>query len=230
MDDIKSNIAKNIADLRLSRGMTQFELAQKLSYSDKAVSKWERGESIPDVTVLVAIASLFGVTLDYLVSCGHSENDKNDENDENGAEALSDANSKNGKIDRDEKKKRDRIIITEISMLLVWFIATAVFLVLSLALPMFGARWLSFVYAVPMSTVVWLVFNSVWFDRHLNYFIVSLLIWSLLCSIYLTVLAVGYNLGLIFILGVPSQLIIIMCSRFANPSPKKIKGSGGASE
>ena len=72
MEDLKHIIAKNICDLRTAKGMTQLELAEKLNYSDKAVSKWERGESVPDITVLKEIADLFDVTLDYLVEPGNS--------------------------------------------------------------------------------------------------------------------------------------------------------------
>ena len=72
MQDLKPVIAKNIADLRVAHGFTQLELAEKLNYSDKAVSKWERGESLPDVTVLKQISDLFGVTLDYLVNKEHA--------------------------------------------------------------------------------------------------------------------------------------------------------------
>ena len=68
MNDIKAIIAKNITDLRLAKGLTQLELAEQLHYSDKAVSKWERGESVPEISTLMAIADLFGVTLDHLVN------------------------------------------------------------------------------------------------------------------------------------------------------------------
>ena len=67
MEDIKSIVAKNITELRLLNNMTQMELAEKLNYSDKTISKWERAESSPDIAVLVDIADLFGVSLDYLV-------------------------------------------------------------------------------------------------------------------------------------------------------------------
>ena len=68
MENIKQIVAKNIADLRRASGLTQMEFAEKLNYSDKAVSKWERGDSLPDVAVLKQIADLFQVTLDYLVT------------------------------------------------------------------------------------------------------------------------------------------------------------------
>ena len=72
MSDIKSVVAKNIAELRQANGMTQLELAEKLNYSDKAVSKWERGDSMPDISVLVEIADLFHVSLDYLIHEDHT--------------------------------------------------------------------------------------------------------------------------------------------------------------
>lgn len=73
MNDIKSIVAKNIAELRQSNNMTQLELAEKINYSDKAISKWERAESSPDISVLVDIAAVFGVTVDYLVKADHAE-------------------------------------------------------------------------------------------------------------------------------------------------------------
>ena len=71
LEDIRSVIAANITALRTSSGMTQLDLAEKLHYSDKAVSKWERGESVPEIGTLTAIADLFGVPLDYLVRSEH---------------------------------------------------------------------------------------------------------------------------------------------------------------
>ena len=52
MDDLKLTVARDLADCRRAAGLTQLQLAEKLNYSDKAVSKWERGESLPDVAVL----------------------------------------------------------------------------------------------------------------------------------------------------------------------------------
>ena len=73
MEDLKKIIARNIVDLRRANNMTQLELAEKLNYTDKAVSKWERGESLPDISVLKTIADLFGVKIDYLVTVDHVE-------------------------------------------------------------------------------------------------------------------------------------------------------------
>ena len=69
MDDekVKYRIGANIAAYRKQEGLTQAGLADKLNYSDKAVSKWERGESIPDVLTLMQMATLFGITVNDLV-------------------------------------------------------------------------------------------------------------------------------------------------------------------
>ena len=76
MEDLKSIIAENITALRKGSSMTQIELAEKLNYSDKAISKWERGESVPDITVLKTIADMFGVTVDYLLVREHISEDQ----------------------------------------------------------------------------------------------------------------------------------------------------------
>ena len=65
-EKLKIQIGTNISAFRRQCGMTQAELAERLNYTDKAVSKWERGESMPDVTTLVQLADLFGVSLDDL--------------------------------------------------------------------------------------------------------------------------------------------------------------------
>ena len=64
--DCKS-IGATVSALRKKSGMTQWELAQKLDVTDKAVSRWENGQSYPDITLFPRIASLFGVTVDFLL-------------------------------------------------------------------------------------------------------------------------------------------------------------------
>lgn len=194
MEEIKLIISKNITQLRQAKGMTQIELAEKLNYSDKAVSKWERGESIPDVTVLAKVADMFGVTLDYLVH-PHKSADSN-------AIKLSDT-----------IRKRNHIFITGISILLVWLIATLTFVVVDLIPVSTAIQWFFFIYAVPVSSIVWLVFNSIWFNRKRNYLIVSILVWSILFSLHITFWYYGINIWLIYLLGIPGQIIIILWSR-----------------
>ena len=75
MNDLKQIIASNISKLRKQKKLTQLEFAKALNYSDKAISKWERAESIPDIIILKQIADLFGVTVDYIIN-EHTDNEK----------------------------------------------------------------------------------------------------------------------------------------------------------
>ena len=56
--------------MRKKNNWTQAKLADKLNYSDKAISKWERAEAVPDIETLHALAELFGVTVDYFLYYG----------------------------------------------------------------------------------------------------------------------------------------------------------------
>lgn len=197
MSDIKAIIAKNITALRQNHKMTQIELAEKLNYSDKAVSKWERGESVPDISVLKQIADLFGVTVDYLLQESHE------------AEAVQQASDVAAPAGQ-----RNQKVITVLSVLLVWLVATMCFIALDIVWPQTAATSLSFLYGVPVSMIVWLVFNSIWFNRRRNYLIISLLMWSTLACIFLTLLAAGLPIWKFFLLGIPGQIAIYVWSRF----------------
>ncbi len=206
MDDIKLNIAQNIVSLRKRHNLTQIELAEKLNYSDKAISKWERAESIPDVTVLKTIADLFGVTVDYLLRSEHNE-----------AEEPS-GDGRNAII---EHIKRRRMIVTLMSIFLVWVIATLIFVILDLSLDSVFGQFLCFVYAVPVSALVWLIFNSIWHNRRLNYIIISVLMWTLLFAVHISVLLGGSNIWQLYLLGIPGQIIIALWSVIGKDIKKK---------
>ena len=88
-ENLRAVIAANITNLRKNSGMTQQDLAVRLNYTDKAISKWERGESVPDIVILKQIADIFGITVDYLLreeheilqeSVNHSDETENAEN------------------------------------------------------------------------------------------------------------------------------------------------------
>lgn len=200
MEDIKNIVAKNITELRLLNNMTQMELAEKLNYSDKTISKWERAESSPDISVLVDIANLFGVSLDYLV---RTEN--------------IDAAVKENKI---KEIKYNRRVISYISESVVWFIAIFAFIITSLITSEATFQWLYFVYALPVVLIVKLVFNSIWFNPKHNYYIISALVWSILASIHITFLYFKINVALIYLLGVAGQIVIVLWSFIKKPKIK----------
>lgn len=189
MNDYKRIIANNISELRKAVPFTQAELAEKLNYSDKAVSKWERGESIPDVIVLKQIADLFGVTVDYLLEDVHP------------------LKATMQSIPRQLKK--NRMLITGLCCMLTFLIATVVFVLLGLATDV-PRIWLAFVYCIPICAILLIVFNSIWGKAKLNFCFISVLVWSLLASIYLTI--GEYSNWPIFLIGIPAQAIILLWS------------------
>ena len=190
MNAIKQIIADNLTELRRAQGLTQSELAAKLHYSDKAVSKWERAEALPDTEVLYDIAMLYGVTLDYLVT------------DHKGA--LPQANS---------VRTRNHIIITSLAVLLVWGIAVLLYVNLKIALKI--DYWRAFVWATPITAIVLIVFNGIWGRRPWTFVLVSVLVWSILAALYLQFLK--YNIWSVFLIGAPAQIAIIVWSRLRSP-------------
>ena len=200
MEDIKSIVAANIAELRQKNNMTQMELAEKLNYSDKAISKWERGESTPDVSVLVQIAALFEVSLDYLVQSEHPKTESGE-------------TSQKG-------SRYNRKAIAYISESVGWIVAVFAFIITTLILNRITFQYLYFVYALPVVLIVKLVFNSVWFDSRRNYYIISLLMWSLLATVHITFLYFGVNVALLYLLGIAGQIVIVLWSFIRKPKHK----------
>ena len=187
------NLGEKIYQLRTEKNLSQGDLADRLDVSRQSVSKWERGESIPDFIVLKELADLFGVSVDYMLK-PHKEIGL--------AAKLSIS-----------LKKRNRTTITAMCVLLVWLIATITFVVLDIALEDISYNWLTFVYAVPVSFIVWLVMNCVWFNLRNNFLIVSFLMWSVITATFVTFICVKVNIWELFLLGIPGQIIIWLWSR-----------------
>ena len=200
MENIKSNVAKNIAELRILNNMTQLELAEKLNYSDKTISKWERGESTPDITVLVAIADLFGVTLDHLVK---SEN----------VEKTADEH-------KNKEAKYNRRAISYVAEGGGWIISIFAFIITTLITNQTTFQWLYFVYALPVVLIVKLIFNSIWFNPRHNYLIISALMWSILATVHITFLYFTVDVSLIYLLGIAGQIVIVLTSYINKPKTK----------
>ena len=167
MDDLRQLIGKNLTELRKRKGLTQLKLAEMFNYTDRAVSKWESGETLPDIEVLYNLCEFYGVTLDYLT---HEDNEKYI------------------KKDADGLQKGNKITIAVLVTSIVWMVATIVF-VYSLINSKYPPLWQSFIWAVPVSCVVLVIFNKMYFHRRITYFILwSLFIWSALTAIFLSYL------------------------------------------
>ncbi len=192
MKEIRTVIARNIQSLRTENRLTQLELAEVLNYSDKAISKWERAEAIPDVTVLKQLADYFGVSVDFLLEEEHSAN-------------LSERRLK-------RLVARNHFIITLVSIIGVFALATVIFSLLIMTDSVF-APWLLFIYAVSVSSIVALVLNCIWGKRSYTLAIISVLLWSLIFSAYITLLtSFGLNWWALFLVGIPSQAILLVLS------------------
>ena len=185
--ELKDVVAKNLVELRKLYSYTQAELAEKLNYSDKAGSKWERGESLPDVETLKKIADIYNVSVDYILS-------------------------ENVEVKPKQARKAlvagQKIIITLLSTLLVWIVATAVFVLLcGLGLSTHDAAF-SFIAALPASFIVLIVFDSIWGKSWLNMIFVSGLLWTLALTVYL---AIGSaQAWLCFIIPIPLQIGVLL--------------------
>ena len=190
MEDLKFITAANIISLRTKAGMTQAQLAELLNYSDKSVSKWERAEAVPDAYVLKHMSEIFGVSVDYLIS---SHNDWEP-------------------ISQKQKRRYRSEIIVLISMAGIWTLAFFIFIIGWILGHML---WLVFIYAVPISLITLLVFNSVWENGKRNYYIVSTLVASIFVMVYLTLLR--WNPWQLLLLIIPAELIVFLAFRVKKP-------------
>lgn len=183
---IKSNIARNISAYRKRCNLTQAQLAEKIAYSDKAISKWERAEGIPDTLVMLELCEIFGVTLNDLVA--------------------------------DKVKKqapfflRNRLIITLLSISLVWLVAVVIFVILGFVLSHNHYLWLCFIYPIPVSFIVCVVFSALWGNKILRLLSISGLIWSTCLGAYMPLYLFYENSNnwLVFLIGIPVQFSFIV--------------------
>lgn len=185
MKNVRDIFAKNLIALRKNRKLTQSDLAKKLNYSDKAISKWERGESVPDIELIYELSKFYGVTVDAMLE-------------------EEDILKKKG-----VSKKVERLIVTLLSILLVWLVCVILFVILTWVVKNSDFKiWLVFIYGIPASAIVGIVFNSIWGKRYVNPIISSILLWTLILSIFLTVSFA--NNALIFFIAIPLQVACIL--------------------
>ncbi|MBQ8237853.1 MAG: helix-turn-helix domain-containing protein [Oscillospiraceae bacterium] len=209
MDDekLKSQIGANIAAHRKRCGMTQAGLAEKLNYSDKAVSKWERGESVPDVITLMNLAERFEIPVTDLLE------DPNKIPDDSDVKIQQ-------VVEKHLKRKPSKTIILRLSSLLVWFVALFIYVVVSSFDIANG--WLPFFYAIPADAIVRLSLRSAWHDFRWNRVYVSIIVWGVLLSFFVT-MSVFFRLCLwrVFLLGIPGQIAIFLWFRMFRPAQEK---------
>ena len=189
MEELRTLIGKNLSELRKRKGLTQLELAEKFNYTDRAVSKWENGDTLPDVEVLYNLCEFYGVTLDYLT---HENNEQFIKSNDDGL------------------RYSNKITIMALVTSIVWMLATVIF-VYSLFNEKTKAHplWQSFVWAVPVSCLVLVFFERIYFRKKIAYFFIwSIFIWGLIASLYLSSLEI--NAWPLFLLGIPAQTTLVI--------------------
>ena len=207
-DELKLRVGANIARLRKDRGLTQAELAERINYSDKAVSKWERAESLPDVLTLISLAEQLGTDLNTLTGMTAEPEPVS------GSEPLPEPPAP----EPPAKKHRtaDRGVIQQLSSILVWVVALFLYMVLDA----FGVKnlWLLFVVAIPANAIVLLSLRSAWKLYGMNRILISVILWGTLLTIYLLLLVVGrVNVWRILPMGLLGQVAIILWFKMFRP-------------
>ena len=181
---LRKTVAKNIAQYRKAHHDTQLDLATKLNYSDKSVSKWERGESLPDVYILSQIAELYGVSVSALI--GEIQPPK-------------------------ESKPHYHMFILLLSLALTMAVATLLFSMFMICKVDYPA-WMFFVYALPVCSIICIVFTSLWWGILWQGVSVSALIWTLGLSLYLSFEL--ENVSLIFLVCAALQVLTLLWEGF----------------
>ena len=189
MSTIKENIANNIAELRKMNHMTQQDLAEKLNYTDKAISKWERGESTPDIESLSALAKMFNLTVDDLL---------------------------NETFDKEQTLRKEKIRLSKsiskiaLGVLTIWLIGTVVFVYNVIRNNIPNGLWMSFIWPIPASSLLVAIVAFLRKFKMVISIAASITLWTGLMAIFLQILVMGGNIWIIFLVGVPLQAIIII--------------------
>ena len=188
LSELKLIFASNLIRLRTGAGMKQAELGALLNYSDKSVSKWERGEAIPDAWVLLRLAEIFGVTVDYLLSSHDAWVPPGQE---------------------DEGPQYSRGMIYAVAILAVWTMALIAFVVLWWV----GILWWPvFAVALTVSLLVYLIL-TIYFKRLKNLqYILAGFVLSLFVLSYVLMLPLGNNWQLFLIAAPAVALCFLACN------------------
>ena len=180
-EQLKQYFANNLSHYRKQLGLTQTELAERLNYSDKSISKWERGDGLPDLAVTAQIADIFGLTINDMIA------------------------------EKPRKRlmtTRNKIIITLLSIGLAWLAATVLFFLCEIIFPNIERWWLVYIYAIPASAVVGIVFSCIWWKKIHLFAASSILIWSISLCIMLSINI--HKISLIFIVAAVLQVLTIL--------------------
>ncbi len=197
--EFKKVVSENLVKFRRESGLTQLDIAKKLNYSDKAVSKWERGEAVPDAFVLKQLSEIYNVSVDELLC---KKEDK-----------------KRIPFSLKRAFKNKHFIINCLACGLAWLVACIVFVVLSYT-SIRDSAYLAFIYALPVGAIANLVLTTIWSPKWVSGIFATIVLWTGFLAVYLTVRIDKF--WLIFIIAIPIQVLIVLWY-FLIKETKKIK-------
>ena len=191
MSDIKKVVSKNLINLRKQKGLTQIELAKQICYSNKAISRWENGEVLPDIETLQTLSQVYNVPITYLLE-EHTEQFVK------------------------RKLTKNEIFLHLTSICSIWILVVVLFVYLQLFYNY--TFWQIFVWGIPATLLFTLIINKKWGKSVLETVLQSVFVWSVIAGVYLQFLS--QNIWLIFLIGIPIQASIIL-RFFSKPKNKK---------
>ena len=181
-------VAENLIYYRKAAGLTQLEIAEKFNYSDKSISKWERAEGTPDIFVLKSLADFYGIKIDDFFR------------------------QEKQKVTAGKQSKH--WFIVALSETLVWLVFATFFVVFVIVIPNAFSWWLLFIYAAVASSILGVIWASIYHRRLYQMITTSLIVWTSIASVYLTILLQSPNpnpfLWLLFLIGVPLQILAVL--------------------
>ena len=185
-DNLTKILSKNLVHYRQLSGLTQAELANKINYSDKSISKWERGDGLPDVSVLVLLSNIYGISMnDFFIDL------------------------KTTNVLPKKHHRNKRLYISILSGTLVWFIAALSFAILFIIPATHNYAWFSFIYAIPICGIILTVFSSMWGNSWTRIISTSIILWGLLTSLCLSLNIIKY-IWILFSAGGFFEILIIL--------------------
>ena len=204
MEQLSEIVGKNLASLRKAKGLTQQELAKEINYSDKSISKWELGYSIPSVDVLKDFADFYGVTVDYLIKPQKEE------------ELVATATKEKPWVNINHG------LILAMSMAFVILVAISVFI--SEYYSPFSQKpgdpsdrtwaWAIFIWMIPVCLLIAAFeVRRFWHNKLAFVILVSAFVWTVLLSFIIQFTYFNKpseNIWYILAVGVPLQIIIIL--------------------
>ena len=202
MNNMYEILSDNLTRLRKSRNLTQAEFADIIKYSDKSVSKWETGAAIPNLETLVAIADFYGMTIDSLIRVPIDSN----------------------KVEQVQKvRKTNKLVIALLSIASILLLASIIF-VIGIIKHRANVYWLAFIWSIPLSFMVSIIFSFKW-ERKLLYLFISCFVWTIITAIYLELLIESNtkaNYWMLFFIGIPIQIIVLLVKKLKSETDDDI--------